>query len=100
MVVGGGGETAEAGPGSIQQTPAAGETVPRRYPASGTGIAAAFGQGRGPAHIHRDRTGRHTPPDPRSGTPAHRRSCTPPDRKRGASTTTERTTPQRPAGSP
>src|SRR5260370_11312017 len=39
MFVRWGGEAEQTGPASIQQTPAAAETAPRRYPASATGIA-------------------------------------------------------------
>jgi hypothetical protein len=83
MFVRWGGETEQADPEPIQRAVAMGDAVPRHYPAQGTGIAAAFGQGRGPAPIRGDRPGRDTAPNQRSG----------------VATTKERTGPELPAES-
>jgi hypothetical protein len=51
MFVRWGGET-DAGLAPIPSAPATGDAIPRRHPAPGTGIAAAFGQGRGPVPVY------------------------------------------------
>lgn len=77
-----GGET-EAGLAPVPSAPAREAAVPRPYPAPGTGIAAAFGQGRGPI------AGYGTGPGSVRGAAA--------EVKGGASPAKERTGPELPA---